>query len=138
MKNIYEIYEEIAKAKNDDDKAAILHYNTSYALKNVLKGMYDPNIHFVFDEIPEYRKGDSPPGMSYSSIHQEIQRAYLFEKNNTRVSPDLSIQRRKEILIQILEVLEEKEAKVFEDMIMKRKNNNLNEAIIRKAYPGLL
>lgn len=138
-KNLYEILDEVALRKSKSDKVIVLKCNASFALKNVLKGIFDPNIKFVFDKIPEYKNKGMPAGMSYTSIDQEINRAYLFEQNNPRVDPNLSMKRRTEILIQMLESLEKKEADIFIAMLMKdTKIAGLNYAIVAEAFPGLL
>jgi hypothetical protein len=77
--------------------------------------------------------------MSYSSIAQELSRAYLFERDNPRVAPTLSLKRKTEILIQILEVLEAKEAEVFMNMLLKKQNvKGLDYAIVKEAFSDLL
>lgn len=139
MKNIYEIFGEYVKAPTVDDKINILRTNSSYALLNVLRGTFDPNIKFVFNEIPPYKKSDAPPGLGYTSIHQELGRAYLFEVNNPRVSPNLTLERRKQILIQILESLEAGEAEIFANMLLKRQNvEGLTYMMVRSAFPDLI
>jgi len=138
MKNCYEVFDEFEKAPTKQDKINILRGNATYALREVLRGTYCPNIQFVFEQVPLYKPGDSPPGMSYSSIHQELGRVYLFEKNNPRTSPDLSVKRREQILIQILEVLEKREAEVFMNMLMKKqKVKGLDASIVHEAFPDL-
>lgn len=139
MKNIYEIFTEFENAENRDDKITVLRNNDGWALRNVLKGTFDPNIKFVIEQAPQYKRSDSPPGMSYSSIHKELDRVYLFEANNPRVSPNLSNKRRIEILIQILEVLEAKESEIFMNMLLKKqKVKGLTYAIVKEAFPDLL
>jgi hypothetical protein len=139
MKNLYEVFEEFEKAPNRESRIAVLRNNDSYALKCVLNGTFNPYIRYVFEDIPPYRKSDSPPGMGYSSIHQELGRVYLFEVNNPRVDPNLSLERKKVILAQMLESLEEKEAKVFAGMIEKRlKVKGLTYKLVQEAFPGLL
>jgi hypothetical protein len=139
MKNIYEIFAEFENTNTRDAKIAVLRNNDGWALKNILKGTFDPNIKFVIEQAPKYKRSDSPPGMSYSSIHKELDRVYLFETNSPRVSPNLSFKRREEILIQILEVLEAKEADIFMNMLLKKqKVKGLTYAIVKEAFPDLL
>lgn len=139
MKNIYEIFTEFENAENLEDKILVLRYNASYALKNVLRGTFDPNIRFTIKEIPEYKKSDSPPGMGYSSIHHELGRVYLFEENNPKVDPNLSVERKRQILIQILESLEAKEAEVFANMLLKKQDvKGLTYMVVREAFPDLI
>jgi hypothetical protein len=64
---------------------------------------------------------------------------YLFEANNPKTSPDLTLDRKKVILAQMLETLEEKEAAVFAGMIMKRLPvKGLTYKLTQEAFPGLL
>lgn len=137
-KNIYEIFEELEAAPHDEAAKAILYYNMTPALRQVLRANFHPNIKFVIDEIPQYKKNDSPPGLSETNMHVEINRIYLFEQNNPRVSPNLTLERKKEVLVQILEGLEAKEAEVYADMLMKRINvKHLNRELIEQVVPGL-
>jgi hypothetical protein len=139
MKNLYEVFEEFEKAPNREEKINILRTNKTYALECVLRGTFFPNIRYVFDEIPNYRRSDAPAGLSYTSIHQELDRVYLFEVNNPRVAPTLTLERKKVILAQMLESLEEKEAAVFSGMLMKRLPvEGLTYKLVQEAFPGLL
>ena len=139
MKNLYEVFAEFEKATKREEKIDILRNNKSYALECVLRGAFHPNIRYVIDEIPNYRKSDAPAGLGYTSIHQELGRAYLLEENNPMTSPDLTLNRKKVILAQMLESMEEKEAAVFAGMIMKRVPvKGLTYKLTQEAFPGLL
>lgn len=139
MKNLYEVFAEFEKATKREEKIDILRNNKSYALECVLRGAFHPNIRYVIDEIPNYRKSDAPAGLGYTSIHQELGRAYLLEENNPMTSPDLTLNRKKVILAQMLESMEEKEAAVFAGMIMKRLPvKGLTYKLTQEAFPGLL
>ena len=139
MKNLYEVFAEFENAPNRQEKIDILRNNKSYALECVLRGAFHPNIRYVIDEIPNYRKSDAPAGLGYTSIHQELGRAYLLEENNPMTSPDLTLNRKKVILAQMLESMEEKEAAVFAGMIMKRLPvKGLTYKLTQEAFPGLL
>ena len=138
QKNIYEIFDEIEAAPHKEAAREILYYNMTPALSQVLRANFHEGIKFVIDEIPPYKESDAPVGLSETNIHREIHRIYLFEKNNPKVSPNLSLERKKDILIQILEGLESREAKVYADMLMKRINvKHLNRELIDEVVPGL-
>lgn len=139
MKNIYEIFEEFESASSKESKIAVLQRNNTETLRNVLQGGFHPAIKYVIDYIPEYTKSDSPPGMGYSSIESEFRRIYLFVEGSTRVDPNLPLERKMQILAQILESMESKEANIFAQMIMKKiKVKGLTPALIQEAFPGLL
>jgi uncharacterized protein YpiB (UPF0302 family) len=138
MKNIYEIFDEFEKASTKEERILVLRKNDNYALKSVLKGTYDPNLEFVIDKVPFYKPSDAPPGLGYTSIHQELGRSYLFVKGDTRVAPTLTQNRKQHILVQILEALEKREAEVFMNMLLKKqKVKNLNNEIVKEAFPDL-
>lgn len=137
-KLLFEVFDEFVAAESREDKINVLRRNDSWPLKNILKGTFDPNVQFTI-KVPEYKRSDVPDGMSYSSIHHEISRAYLFEAGNPKVPPTLSDRRKEEILIQILEVLEAREAEIFAAMIEKKNIiPGLTADLIAEAFPGLL
>lgn len=134
----HELFKLIENAPTKKDKINILQKNKSFALESVLVGMFHPNVEFVFTKEPDWIRHEVPVGMGYSTINQEIHRAYLFEKNNPRVSPNLTLKRKEELLIQILEALEPKEADIFLMMIMKNpKIKGLNYKLVSEAFPYL-
>lgn len=138
MKNLYEVFDEFENAPSKQDKINILRNNASYALREVLRGTYHPNIKFVFEQVPLYKPSDAPVGLGYTSIHQELGRAYLFEKDNPRTDKNLSQKRREQILIQILEALEKREAEIFMNMLLKKqKVKGLDAKVAHEAFPDL-
>jgi hypothetical protein len=139
MKNIYEVFDDIAKAKTRAERIDILRSDRRKVLKDVLQGAFHPGIKFVFDKPLEYTPSDSPPGLGYTSIEQEMKRVYLFVEGNPRVDPNLTQQRKEHILMQILEALEAREAEVFMNMMLKDlKVKGLDEKLVREAFPGLI
>jgi hypothetical protein len=127
-KNIHEVFEELEAAPHKDAAKAILRYNMTPGLRGVLRANFHPGIKFVIDEIPQYRSNDAPLGLGDTSIHKEI----------NRVDPNLTLERRKQILTQILEALEAKEAKIYADMLMKRvKVKHLNKKLIEEVFPDM-
>lgn len=139
MKNVYEIFQEFENAATKNDKVEVLRRNGNYALRSVLQGTFDPNIEFVVERVPYYKPSDSPPGLGYTSIHQELSRIYLFIKNHPKAPAGLSEERREQLLVQMLEAMEKREAEVFMNMILKKqKVKGLNSSIVKEAFPDLL
>ena len=78
-------------------------------------------------------------GMAYNNMTQVMDKMYLFMKNNPRTPAGLTEKRKNELLVQILESLEPKEADVFMGVLLKdQKVPYLTEALINEAFPGLL
>lgn len=138
-KMMYEIFDMFEMAPSKQDKINVLRSNGTYTLRSVLKGTFDPNVKFVIEKVPYYGVSDAPVGMGYTTIAQELSRAYLFEENNPRVDPNLSYDRKEKILIQILEALEKREAEIFMNMLLKnQKVKGLTYKIVKEAFPDLL
>jgi hypothetical protein len=138
-KNIYEVFEEFKKASNKAERLTVLRKNDTYALRNILLGTFHKGLKFTVTEIPTWRRVDMPAGMAYSNMTAALDRVYLFTEGNPRVPAGLTEKRKTEILIQILESLEQKEADVYAGMLMKDlKVPYLTEALVGEAFPGLL
>jgi len=139
-RNVYEIFEEFKACKTKPDRIKVLKSNNTYALRNTLLGTFHPQVEFAIDEIPPYKIQENlPPGMSYGSITQAIPKIYLFMKKHPKLPPGLTPKRRNELLIQLLEGLEAKEAEVFANIIRKdQKIKYLTYDLVREAYAGLL
>lgn len=138
IKNIHEVFEEIEKAPDKQTAKAILANNMTHGMRGVLRANFHPGINFVIEEVPSYRENDAPIGLGDTSIHKEINRVYIFEQGNPRVDANLTLERKKQILVQILEGLEAKEAKVFADMLMKRiKVKHLTKKMVEEVSPEL-
>ena len=139
IKNINEIFTEFSKAETEHDRSCVLFYNNSFALRSVLKGTFDPNVTFAFNVIPPYKKSDAPAGLGYVTIHQTIEKSYLFETNNPKTDKNLTQKRKEILLIQILEAMEPKEATIYENMILKdQKIPGLTYELVKKVFPYLL
>jgi hypothetical protein len=137
-KNIYEVFNEFKTTKTKQDRIGVLRKNDSWALRNVLVGALNPNVKFN-TKIPEYKKEEVPPGMSYDHMTSALQRVYLFQEGNPKAPPALTEKRKEELLIQILESLEPKEAEVYANMLKKDlKVPYLTEALVNEAFAGLL
>lgn len=135
---MYEVFDEFEKATNRQEKISVLRNNYNYVLRCVLRATFHPNIKFVFSDIPKYKPDDAPIGLSYQNLHNVIEKIYLFELNNPRVSTNLTLDRKKILLMQILESLEAKEAKIFSEMLMKKLYvKGLTYKLVREALPEL-
>lgn len=138
-KTISEILDEFTRANTRQEKIDVLRRNYSSSLRHVLEGAFHPNIRFVFEEVPQYKKGNIPDGMGHTTIDYELGRLYLFEKDNPRVSRNLTLDRKKQLFIQVLESLDDRESSMLANMIMKKSLvPGLTYNLVCEAFPGLL
>lgn len=139
IKNVYEVFDEFNNAKSKAERIDVLRRNDTWALRQVLLGAFHPTVKFTVKKVPEYKKEEMPPGMSYGHMTEALSRVYLFQEGNPRVPAGLTEKRKEELLMQILESLEIQEAEVFANMLLKNlKVKYLTEALVNESFPGLL
>ena len=117
-----EIATKINNAKDKPRKLKVLKDNDSVALRQVLKGAFDPKIEWLLpngDDIP-YKVNDAPVGTEHTLLQQEAKRLYLFTKGGDST---LSGTKRETLFIQMLEGLSAQEAEFLVAVVNKKINN---------------
>jgi hypothetical protein len=138
MKNIYEIFDEFEEAKNKNERMNVIGNNLSQTLVDVLTYTFHPDYHWLINEMPEnFQFKETPPGMGYAQISTELRKLYLFRKNNIQAER-LSVRKRNEILLQLLESLEPREAEVLIGIFKKDQGvKHLDYKFVKGAFPNL-
>ena len=138
-KNIYEVFEEFAKADSKQDKINVLANNWTPTLKLVLQLAYRPEMEWKFKDYPKrYKKPDTKPGISYATLDTELKRLYMFRVGN-ETAEKLSPKRAEEILMVLLESLEPREADVVIGIFKKDLGvKGLTLKFIRENIPDVL
>jgi hypothetical protein len=140
MKQIYEIFDEFEAAKNKKERMAIIQNNLSATLVKILELTFHPNYKWKVKELPENYKvpSDMLPGITYDNMNSQLRRLYLFLEGNT-TAEQLTEQRRNELLIQMLESIEPREAEVILGILQKDQNvKGLDYKFVKEAFPNLL
>jgi hypothetical protein len=111
-KNVYEVFDEFAKANSKQDKINVLANNWTPTVKLVLQLAYRPEMEWKHNSYPvRYKKPDTKPGISFASLDTELKRLYIFRKGN-ETAESLTPKRSEELLLIMLESLEPREADV--------------------------
>ena len=139
MKNMYEIFDEFEQAKNKKERMAVIEKNLSKTLVDVLQLTFHPNYEWKVKGIPEnYQPGNIPKGMSYCQLSTELRKLYMFQKGNP-TAENLNDRKRNELLIQLLESIEPREAEVVIGIFVKDQGvKGLDYAFVKEAFPNLL
>jgi hypothetical protein len=140
MKNIYEILDEFELANSKSERMQVIEKNLSKTFVDVLQLTYHPNFQWLITEMPEDYKipSDQMPGLTRTQMSSELRKLYLFEKGNP-AAERLTPRKRTEILIQILEGLEPREAEVIIGIFNKDLGvKGLDYKFIKEAFPTLL
>ena len=117
-----EIATKVNNAKDKPRKLKVLKDHDSVALRQILKGAFDPKIEWLLpkgDDIP-FNKNDAPIGTEHTILSQEAKRLYLFTKGGDNT---LSQNKRETLFIQMLEGLTGEEADFLITVVNKKVNN---------------
>ena len=139
MKNIYEIFDEFEMATSKKEKLAVIEKNLSRTLIQVLELAFHPDYEWLINEMPnEYKIPDTLPGISRCQLSTEIRKLYLFKKGDA-TAEKLSDEKRKQLLLQLIESLEPREAEVVIGILSKDLGvKGLNYKFVKEAFPQLL
>ena len=118
---MHEIATKVNNAKDKPRKLKVLQEHDSVALRQVLKGAFDPKIEWLLPpgDVP-YTANDAPVGTEHTVLSQEAKRLYLFTKGG---DDSLSNTKREVLFIQMLEGLCAEEAEFLVTVVNKKVNN---------------
>jgi hypothetical protein len=140
MKNIFEVLDEFELAENKKDRMSVIEKNLSKTLVEVFELTYHPNYQWLIKEMPDNYKipNDVLPGITSAQLSNQIRKMYMFRKGD-EMAEKLTPQKRNELLLQILESLEPREAEVIIGIFQKDLGvKGLNYKFIKEAFPNLL
>jgi hypothetical protein len=139
MKNIYEIFDEFELAKTKQERIDVLRKNYSSTLEEVIRLAFHPEFEWLVKEMPEeYKVPDTLPGISHAKLSTELRRLYLFQKGNP-TAERLTNQKQKELLLQLLESIEPREAEVVIGIFNKDLGvRGLTLKFVQEVFPNIL
>ena len=140
MKNIFEIFDDFEEATTKKDKMSVIEKNLSQTLVDVLQLTFHPNCEWLVKEMPDNYKipQDILPGVTSNSLAAQLRKLYLFKKGDA-TAESLTPQKRNELLLQILESLEPRDAEILIGIFQKDQGvKGLNYKFVKEAFPNLL
>ena len=139
MKNIFEVFDEFELATNRAERMHVIEKNLSKTLVQDLELAFHPQIEWLVDELPHtYKFPDTLPGVSYAQLSTQIRKLYLFRKGDS-TAMNLTPRNRLELLLQLLESLEPREAEVIIGIFKKDLGvNGLDYKFVKEAFPKLI
>jgi len=118
----------------------VIEKNLSKTLVQVFELAYHPQIEWLMHEMPNNYKipTDTLPGISTAQLSNQLRKMYMFRKGD-QMAEKLTPQKRNELLLQILESLEPREAEVIIGIFQKDLGvRGLDYKFIKEAFPELL
>jgi hypothetical protein len=140
MKNIYEVFDEFEEAKNKKARMSVIEKNLSKTLVDVLQLTFHPGVQWLIDEVPDNYKPsiETVPGLARCQLSTEMRKLYLFQKGNP-TAENLTDRKQNELLIQLLESIEPREAEVVMGIFKKDQGvKGLTYEFVKEAFPDLI
>lgn len=134
-KYVFEVLEEVSKAKKKADKISILKSNESWALKDILRGSIDSKVVW---ELPTGEPPYTPaePHNHPANLHRENTKfAYFARGGKGREMPKF---KRERLFIGMLEGVHPKDAELIVGMINKKPPKGVTRKLVEETFPGLL
>ena len=140
MKPLYEIFDEFESCGNKKQRMEVIGKNLSQTLVDVLKFTFHPDFKWKVKELPEnYRVPDDVlPGLTYDSLNAQIRRLYIFQEGHP-TAETLTEKRRTDLLFQMLNSLEPREAEIIMGIFGKNQGvTGLDYKFVKEAFPQML
>ncbi len=132
-----EIFEEFDKASNKAERLAVLRKYDHPRFREFLNYAFNPNIKFDV-EIPPYRPAVEPAGLNYTYLSSEVIKLYRFIPGHPKRTSDISPQKKKQLLVVILESLHKDEADLLCKLIKRDLGvKYLTMNLVLEAFPGI-
>jgi hypothetical protein len=134
-----EIFEEFDKAKNREERVAILQkYGRNVWFKEFLNYAFNPKIHFDISQIPNYKPAVEPAGVCYSNLSNEMRRLYIFIAGHPKRTVKLDAKKEARILHALLSSVHKEEAALLVKCFRKDLGvRYLTARLVKEAFPNL-
>ena len=140
MKNIYEVFDEFELASNKSERMSVIEQNLSPLLVEVLRLTFHPAFQWKVKSFPDNYivDWDKSKGLSECQLNTELRKLYLFQCGNPTAEA-LDSRKQKELLIQILESIEPREAEVVMGIFKKDQGvKGLTYNFVKECFPDML
>lgn len=132
---VHEVITKVTKTPKKTDKVKLLTDNETWALKDVIRGMYDESVVWNLPPgEPPYQpceEHNAPTNL----LRENKKFAYLVSGGRGDSMPAV---KRESIFIGLLEGVHPEDAKLLIKMINKEKIKGITRNVINEAFPGLL
>jgi len=140
MKMIYEVFDDFEKAKTKKERMDVIGANLTQTLVDVLTLTFHPDFQWKVKELPDnYRiPNDVLPGITFDSLHHQLKKLYMFRVGDA-TAEKLTDKRRNDLLFQLLNSLEPREAEIIMGVFAKDQGvKGLDYKFVKEAFPKML
>lgn len=137
--HVYEILEEVSTAKGREEAVKILRKNDCLALRDILKGAFDPSVRWLVNHKTKYvaNKEDSVPSSLLRTTDRFKYLVFFYKGPNTQYN-NLPTEKREDIWQGLLEAIHPKDAEILLDVVQKKIDyKNISSGSAIAAFPDL-
>lgn len=135
-----EIFAEFDKAKLREHRIAVLQkYGADHTwFKEFLNYAFNPKIRFEVSAIPDYKPSVDPPGLTITTLNNEMRRLYIFVVGHPKRTGKLDPKKEQHILYTMLTSLHKDEAALLVGLLRKKLGiKYLTARTVKEAFPTL-
>ena len=134
--SVSEVFALASEQKTKKEVADVLKNNKSDELLDILRGTFDTNIEFVVpdDSYEELLKRNIINNTKRQTSHLSVEREHFNKFREKKLKPAFVEQ----LYIDILESIDEGDAKAVVDMIRKEPPAKITLKVIEQAFPGFI
>ncbi len=127
------------EGKSKEEKITILRNNSTRALRYILYTSFSESLEFNLPKTrpKDLKIEDQPVGLAYNSLYKQSRKLRIFIKNNGY--DNVSENKRKQILLEMLESVDNDERELLLQILFDRKLKiSLEYDVVKEAFPELL
>lgn len=134
---VYEVFERVTKAKTKKERVEVLKSNESWALKDVIRGIFDDRVQWNLPPGEPPYTPSTPDSYPRSLLKQNTEFKYFVK--GIQVGDSLPTFKRESIFLGMLETVHPEDAKILVSMINKKNPvKGLTKSVIKEAFPSLI
>ena len=136
---VFEILNRVNDAKTKDEKIGILRQYDNPTIRRLVRYAYDDRIRWILpDGDPPYKPLPKHEQVgSEQMLHKEARTMYLFLEGDDDANPNVTMRRREQKFIELLENVHPDDARVILE-VKRRSLPHVSADLARAAFPGLL
>jgi hypothetical protein len=132
-----EIFTEFDSVETRNEKIAVLRKYDHPRLREFLFYAFNEDVKFDV-EIPKYRPAPEPAGLNYTYLDLEVPRLYRFIVNHPKSTSVITPEKKKSLLLVVLESLHKDEAELLVRLIKKDLGVKfLTPKLVKEAFQGI-
>ena len=140
MTPVHMIFDKFEEANNKKERMEVIGKYLDATLVKVLELTFHPGYQWKIKDIPDNYKipSDVLPGITHDTLSNQLRRMWMFQEGHPEAEK-ITPKKQHELIIQMLESLEPREAEVIAGILRKDQCvKGLDYKFVKEAFPKML